>query len=90
MHNCHSALAVYLEHEETGGHVPLLSFPIDKTALHTIHWHLMNTYCPNTTVSAYNHLNAHENCAGDEVLGLHEILFKKVDGDSEGQMRDFT
>lgn len=75
MHNCHSALVVHLEHAEVGCNVPLLSFPTDKTALHTVHWHLMNTYCPNASASTNSPLNTHENRAYDEDFGLRDIPY---------------
>lgn len=93
MHGCHSALAVHLEHAEVGCHVPLLSFPTDKTAMQTVHWHLIHTYFPNTSASANSPLNVHENCTEDEDFGLRDILYKKkkrVKADAEGQERDFT
>lgn len=77
MHDCHSAIAVNLEYTEVGCLVPLLSFPTDKTAMQTVHCHLINTYFPNTSASANSPLNAHENCAEDEDFGLCDISYKK-------------
>ncbi len=52
MLNCHSAPAIHFENAEVGCHV-LCYLPLsDKTALYTVHWPLMNTYCPNTSASS--------------------------------------
>lgn len=93
MHNCHSAIAVHLEHAEMGCNVPLLSFPADKTALHTVDWHLIYTCCPNTLASANSPLNAHETVQMIKTLvsvTFHTKRKKRVKADSKGQQRDFT